>query len=53
MKRIASFLAVMIMGLALVSSVAAAPAYTDFTDSKDIPHQAVASDLQTPNAIGW
>ncbi len=53
MKRIASFLAVMIMGLALVSSVAAAPAFTDFTDSKDIPYKAAPTDLQTPDAMGW
>jgi hypothetical protein len=60
------FFMAMIMAFALVSAVEAAgvsssdvngsvlsagPAYTDYIDSRDIPHKAGANELQTPDVM--
>ncbi len=65
MKAMMSFFMAMVMAFALVSTVAAAdlgknsgvfstaPAYTDFVDSRDLPHKAGVNDLQVPDAFGY
>ncbi len=69
MKTIMSFFMVMILAVSLVSVGKAVgfpndsnnyslvrpavPAYTDFTDSRNIPYVAGPNDLRTPNAIGY
>jgi len=56
---------IMIMALALATvgeaatrssndlNISAAPAYSDFTDSRDIPYKAGPNDLRTPDRLGW
>ncbi len=69
MKTIMSFFMVMILALSLVTVGKAvgfpndsntyslvhwaAPAYTDFIDSCDIPYVAGQNDLRTPDVIGY
>ena len=67
MKTIISFFMIMIMALALATigeaatgsrssndlNLSAAPAYTDFTDSRDIPYKAGQNDPRTPDVMGW